>query len=381
MKILLLDCDKGLEKVLVQKGHKVSTGSLGFSGGVREIPVALYEQQVIVFNPQNVLFASGEQVDEKKGFFFFPTIKNRTPEIERSDLKDFFENGGMCIVFYNPLKMDERKEFAVYNWLIGELFPDPTTDSDIHKIMFPDDSEYKPFKSLLREFTPKLPIRRKVLKIDEWTYPRALYRNQRGDNLAVFYKKDNGMVIALPMYDDNNSVVVHILSHVYPNIFEIKPSTPSVLDIKKSNVQIQLEEGVKQKEGVIDKTIQEIDDLRGKINWEQTRIENTISSDPTAKVILGYLEDMISDKNDIFHEAYKITDRLFRHYGDEKAVILALGMKKEIEFIRKVSNEGYRDTRHAPRPNEVIKPPTPEENKLLLSYSIAIVKKYIEKLI
>jgi hypothetical protein len=66
------------------------------------------------------------------------------------------------------------------------------------------------------------------------------------------------MVIALPMYDDNNSVVVHILSHVYPNIFEIKPSTPSVLDIKKSNVQIQLEEGVKQKEGVIDKTIQEI---------------------------------------------------------------------------------------------------------------------------
>jgi hypothetical protein len=381
VKILLLDCNDELEKLLLEKGHKVSRGSLGFSNGQRNIPVALYEQNIIIFDPKDASFVQDEEIADKEKFFYFPRIEDLTPEIERNDLKDFFDNGGVCIVFYNSLSSKSKTELAIYNWLIDGLLPDPTNDRDIKKIMFPEDEDYIPFKSLLREFFPKLPVLRKLFKIDEYIYPQPLYKNMRGNNLGVFYRKDDGMIIALPTYEDNNSVVIHILSHVYPRIYEMSPEIPSILDIKKTQIQKDLEKQIGIKEGEIELGSKAIEDLNAKIIEENTRVESIITNDATAKVIIGYLEDMLADKNDIFHEAYKITERLISHYGGEKMVLANLGMGKEMEFIRRISNEGFRDTRHAPKLNEVIKPPTPEENKLILEYSITIVNRYIEKII
>src|SRR5207253_2096983 len=160
-------------------------------------------------------------------------------------------------------------------------------------------------------------------------------------------------------------VVAHILSHVYPRIYEISPEVPSILDIKKTQTRQKLEEEISNKEKEIEVSSKAIEDLRAKIIEENTRVENLVTNDATEKVIIGYLEDIITDKDDNFNETYKITERLFKHYGDEKAVVAELGMSKEIKFIRKISNEGFRDTRHAPKPNEIIQPPTPEENKLI----------------
>ncbi len=381
MKILLLDCDKKLEKALLDKGYKVASGTLGFDNGKRVIPHALYEQDVIVFNPTSATFVEHREVKKENDNLYFPSIGQLTPEVRKTDMDDFFERGGVCLIFYNDLLQNRFKEWAVYRWLINTFVPSPTNDRDTENVMFPDDEEYTPFKSLLRDFKPKLPVKRKLDNTDQFTYPRTLIRNKRSDVLAAFHKYKDGMVIGLPTYDNNNEVIVHFLTHVYPRLYEITPELPSILDVKKSSKQLELEAQIAEAKKSIEESEKKIEDINASLIEETQRVERVVGSDETGRVIMGYLDDILADKNEAWFPAYKITERLFKHYGGEKEANAALGMGKEITFIRRIANEGYRDTRHAPKVNEVIKPPTPEESKQGVEYSIALVKKYLESLI
>ncbi|HUV42605.1 MAG TPA: hypothetical protein VMY36_01730 [Patescibacteria group bacterium] len=380
MKILLIDCDTKIEKALSAMGARVSVGTLGFESGERYIPVALYEQDIIVFNPSSVSFIEDEIVEEKEGKLYFPSIKMTGPLVTRDDMNDFFDKGGVFIVFYNPLVADIKKEMAIYEWLTNQIIAEPSNDRDLTKVMFPDDDEYIPFKSLLRDFTPKIPVERKLYYIDEKLYPRVLIKNIRNDKIAIFAKKSDGLIIALPTYEKNNDVIKHIVSYVYPQLYEIEPKLPKILDVKKSQLQLELEDERNKKQQIIDNTQKKIEDINSKIINETLRIEKLTTTDPTAVVILGYLNDILDDPKDSFHAAYKITEKLSEIYGGDNAAKTKLNINRGFNFIRRISNEAFRDTRHTPKQNEVIKPPTPEENKKLVENSIVIVRKYIEEL-
>lgn len=381
IKILLLDCNQALGSLLKKKGFEVSLGSMGFNDGKRNFPVALYEQNIIFYNPQKISFLKTRSVVEDKGRYYIRGVINETPEVRTSDIKDFFKNSGMLVVFFNPHDVDSQKEQALYSWIPKIPLLLRTKDREFKKTLDFENEDHIPFRSLFRDFSPSLPIQRCTNYIEEFTYPNIFLRNARGDTLASSYKVDNGVVVVLPVFPSNNEVMEHIVTHTYPKLFNVEPDLPNYLSLKKSPKLISLEKELADCKEEIRKITLKIGKLNEQVIQENNRIEKIIKQDSAAVKTIGYLEDMMDDPSQSWYPAFKITETLFDHFGGESATKSAIDNNTKFNFIRKIANESFRDTRHSPKPGEVVSPPTDEEIKKIVKYSLALVKTYLEYLI
>jgi len=377
IKILLLDCDESLAKKLKSKGFEVNVGTMGFNDGKRNIPVALYEQDIIFYNPKNIDFAikapKVESENEKdKGRFYVKGITNETSEvIVGEDIYDFLGASGVIVTFFNNLTNGDLKtEYAI-----------PTSDRDLINTVNCDDEEEKAFYYLFKDFIPKLPTKRKQIYHSDYIYPDRYLQNKRRDNLASSYKTNDGLVVVLPEFPNNNEVMLHFMDYVYPALYEVKPNLPDFLELHKIEKIKSLIESRKTSQDLLEKTEKEIISTNSKITAEYNRIEEVIKNDPTAVSILGYLDDILDNKLNAWFSAYKITEKISDLYGGDIEAKKALGINEEFNFIRRIANETHRDTRHAPKPGEIVNPPKKEDIEKIIGFSKNIVKAYICKLV
>lgn len=385
IKILLLDCDESLAKKLTNKGFKVSTGTMGFSDGKRNIPVALYEQNIIFYNPTNIEFAlKAEKAKSEKdqGRLHIKGIINETSEvIVGEDITDFLKRSGVIVTFFNALSKDDIKtEYAVQSWIPNVPFSFPTKDRDLINTVNSDDEQEKAFYYLFKDFSPKLPTKRKSIYHSDYIYPDYFLENQRRDIIASSYKTDDGLVVVLPEFEDNNKVMLHFMDYVYLALYEIKPNLPDFLELQKTSKIKTLTDKRLVKQKLLEETKKEIININTQITEEYNRVENIVKKDPLAASLLGYLEDILDNKLNSWFSAYKITEKVFDYFGNEAEAKKALGLSKEINFIRRIANETHRDTRHAPKPGEVINPPKKEDVDKIVVFSRNIVKASIDKL-
>lgn len=386
IKILLLDCDESLVKRLAKKGFEVSSGTMGFCDGKRSIPVALYEQDIIFYNPNNIDFAlkaEKAESDNNKGLFYVKGVVNETSEVVvGEDIRDFLKRSGVIVAFFNELSQNDiRTEYAVQSWIPNVPYPFPTNDRVINKTLDIENKTAKAFYYLFKDFTPKLPVKRKSVYHSEYIYPDFFLKNQRRDILASSYEVDNGLVIVLPEFKSNDDIIVHFMDYIYPALYEIKPNLPDFLELHKTS-KIQLltdERGIKKKqlEGIEKAIISK----NSQIVEEYNRIEDKIRKDAIAVSLLGYLDDILDNKLNAWYPAYKITEKVFDYFGSEAEAKKALRLNEEINFIRRIANETHRDTRHAPKPGEIVNPPKKVDIDQIINFSRNIVKKYIDKLV
>ena len=212
-------------------------------------------------------------------------------------------------------------------------------------------------------------------------YPDRFLRNLRDDIIASSYKTDDGLVVVLPTFENNNEVIIHFMDYVYPAIYEVKPNLPDYLELAKIPTIKSLEDSLLEKHKQSGSIEKEIISLNTKIRDENTRLEELIRKDPTSVALLGYIDDILENRLNSWFPAYKITEKVFSFFGSEAEAKKALGLNQELNFIRKIANETHRDTRHAPKPGEVINPPKKEDVDKIIEFSRFIVKAYIINLI
>ena len=167
IRILLLDCDESLSKKLTKKGFEVNAGTMGYKNGKRNIPVALYEQDVIFYNPTNIPFAlNAEKATNDKEELFIKGLINDTPEINvHNDVYAFLERGGIIVTFFNEIDKDNintlRTENCIQSWIPKIPYSIPTNDRIINNTLNYEDKDHKPFYYLFKELKLKLPVKRK----------------------------------------------------------------------------------------------------------------------------------------------------------------------------------------------------------------------------
>lgn len=392
IKILLLDCSTEIEAKLKSKGFKVVSGSMGITNGIRHIPEALYEQNIIFFNPQPSDFFSNNTITyDKEGQPHLSGIEDETPEIRNLDIQDFFDKGGILFAFCNPLdlkvvKANAMKEFAAFDWI--PKFPIPILTKD-QKLKRPenlsDQNRDIAFLSVFRDFDLRLPVKRRLGHYGEYIYTQPLLLNARGDKISSYYdfnySVENGRVVVLPEFESNDEIILHLATYVYPQLFEVKPDLPEKLNIKKSKRLEQLSNLVNEAEQAELKTQAELQTLRQQVIEESARVEKLIDSDETAVLIMGYLEDIYESRHASWHVSYKIAQRLYHEYGSEANAKAVLEAAKEINFIKKLTNETDKDTRHPPRKGETVNPLSEQDLETLIKASESLVEKHINYLI
>lgn len=383
IKILLLDCKSKVKRTLEEKGFAVSEGTLGFGDGLQNIPVALYEQNIIIFNPTDVHYASKCSYKTEGFKTIFEEISNKTPGVTISDLEDFFKRGGILVTFVRDFGFnDERKETGIYSWIPKFPLLLTSLDREIQRTIDPNNEKHIPFISLFRDFRPAFPIKKNLLFFNfDYVYPEIFLTNLRRNIIACSYVVENGLVVVLPHYDNDTELISHFICNTYFKIFEIKPDIPAYLDLKKSSLIQELEKQKAEQESAILENEKKIESINEKMTKENNRVENIIKKDETALKIMGYLDDELMDKNESWYPAYKITETLIHYYNDIEEAKTKLGASVEINYIRKIANQSNRDTRHSPKPGEAKSPPSEEEIKKILEYSIELVKKYIGTLL
>src|SRR3989344_2306195 len=322
IKILLLDCDESLVKKLAKKGFEVSTGTMGFSDGKRNIPVALYEQDIIFYNPTNIDFAlKAEKVESEKdkGRFYVKGVTSDTSEVIASeDIYDFLKRSGVIVTFFNALSKDDIKtEYAIQSWIPNVPFSFPTNDRNLVNTINCDEEEEKAFFYMFKDFSPKLPTKRKSIYHSDYIYPDYFLRNKRRDVIASSYKTNDGIVVVLPEFNDNNKVMLHFMDYVYPALYEVKPNLPDFLELQKTSKIKAYLESRKTSQLLLEKTEKEIVAINTQITEEYNRMENTIKGDATAVSLLGYLDDILDNKLNSWFSAYKITERVSDYFGSE----------------------------------------------------------------
>ncbi len=374
--ILLLDCDRHIETSLKNKGFSVNSGSLGFDTGVQNIPVALYEQNIIFFNPTDVEFASEAESQEKDGSFYIPDIENVTPEIHINDIKDFLSRSGLLVIFMNELDISGKREQAIYSWIPKVPYCFSTSDTKLDIELDPEDKIEQAFRPIFRDLKIKTPVKRSSHYHRDYQYPKVFCRNKRGDILASLYTIDGGYVVLLPEFESNLDVINHIATHVYPCLFEVSPDIPDFLNLKKTTKAIVLEKKLKDEEANLKKATSSIKKIREDLVIENNMVEKILQKDQTSIKLMGYLRDMLEDKRNSWYPAYKIKEAISDVFGGEKGAKQKLGHNSKFNYIKKIANESNRDTRHPPRQGEVVNPPSEEEVEKITKYTIQLVESY-----
>jgi hypothetical protein len=121
--------------------------------------------------------------------------------------------------------------------------------------------------------------------------------------------------------------------------------------------------------------------MKQKLVEESRKKIQIIKSDETAILVENYFDMALQDDDSALFYLFKVIEAIHNKFGNEKEAKSKLGCNAEFNIIGKVSNESYRDIRHAPKPGEKIKEPTDEETKQCIEGARRIIIKYFHSFI
>jgi len=375
--ILLLDCSKNLEKRLLKLGFDIETGTVGYCTGKRSLPSQVYEKDIIIYNPSNVI------KNDKDDYVTPVEIDNLTPEYKLSDTVAFLQRGGIVLAIVKKVADEWQTQNQAYNWIPLAPSLDPTKDSLVVPARI--KGTYLDFLiPVVSKYLVKTPVGERIIEAQ----PRniairlasPLYFNIKSDILGYYYENFNsGKVILLPENQSNDDVIVTFLKRVIPKLLEVQPQT-NLVDTYKSPQELGAEKKVQTAEEKLEEHNKKLTESQDELNQAKVNKVSVIKKDETAVLILNYFDVAIDQEEISLFYLYKITEALQKKYGSEKEAKSKIGCNSEWKYIRKLANTSYADIRHAPSPGEKIKDWTEEEIKEAYSKSTKIIHSYLNTL-
>jgi hypothetical protein len=128
----------------------------------------------------------------------------------------------------------------------------------------------------------------------------------------------------------------------------------------------------------------EIWDRTGLTHEERERIDRAIKEergelveDETLRRCYDYLQAARRKQDEsALHELYKAVEAVEHRLGGESKAIEALKVEMEIKFVKRVANEGVKDARHAPKPDDLVQRVTGVEIGKATECTYTIVRAY-----
>lgn len=387
--ILLLDCSYELKEKLERQGFSVSTGTIGFSNTLRQLPSQIYENEVIVYNPTNIARKTGG------AFIGESDIRDVTPEYSLSHLRDHvMDRGATVLIFVNHLA-EELNHGGVYDWIPFMPKIVPTKDQRIWKRRnFTGWHNPHMEMGFLDVNDVETPVRFKLkhlVKHDdsdevlESGNPNQilevvpLLHNQMGEALGAAFRISNGHLYVMPSFKSNDAFVVDFLNKVVPAIHGVE-TRRSVIDDFISPEQGEAEGNIEKMTNIRMEAEKRLETAKEELVQAKLKKVQTIREDETAVQILNYYELAQQQPDVALFFLYKVIEKLEHHYGSENEAKRRLDKGTEWNLIGRVSNASYGDVRHAPKPGEKIKQWTSEEIKGCFEAAEQVVQSYFATL-
>jgi len=314
-----------------------------------------------------------------------------------NDLREFqpldghIQRGATLLLFVNHVFDDVRVLNAVYSWVPNMPAIAATRDSKPVIMALAQFDQYDPQETMygvaLAEVSPllkvedlKVPVRQKLVFE---TAPPGLFlpliHNKQEDCLGFYLKVAGGRIIALPEFEDNDSVINDFLNRVLPRIYS-GPTRRDIVDAfnspKQRNINEELEKLQSEKKALKDR----FEDAKIRLATAEREKRQTIASDETARMVTAYYNQAIQDEERALFYLYKIVDALKNKFGGETAAKQKLDTDSEWRLIGKMANASYGDIRHAPKPADKIKEWTNDEIAKCFSAAERIISAYFSTL-
>ncbi len=370
--ILLLDCSDNLADLLERQGFNVSVGSMGFGEATRYLPNPLYENQIIIYNPKKIIYWQSQ-------------ITDATPEYTLQPLAEHIKRGATVLAFVNPSGVDSDfvKLQNAYAWIPGIPNISPTKD---HKVIAAGGLsnawvEAEVYAPLIDVHELKIPV---GAKLSFPNLPRPLSQNypvvnfifnMNKEPLAGLRRLGFGQVIILPEYKSNEDLISAFLHRVMPKLYKLDTKT-SIRDEFISPPEIKADEEIESFQNQIKEAGMALQNAKEKREGLRRDKIKVIDGDPTCSQFLKYYDTSLNQPDVALFFLYKIVETIEDVLGGEREAKSKLNCAGEWNLIKKLSNETYRDIRHAPRPGEKAKEWTPDEIKKCFAAIEKIIESY-----
>ena len=352
IRILLLDCASALEERLKNQGFNVESGTVGACTGVRKLPSQVYEKDVFVYNPTEVLNV-GRVINVQ-------SAEDRTPQYSLGPLRSRIENGATLLVFVNKLVQNAALQNAIYDWIPFMPKIDFTHDDIVVASSFEryPDFNWELLAPIAAVNEVDLPVLQKINlpKPSPNNPPDVIwiFGNRNSDCLGVLILRGQGRLIILPRCKSNDEVIDTFCNYVIPELYDIVPKAGLIDEFTSPEEQesksaldeldvISVQIKARQKSGQSD-----LDKAR------RTKA-TVINADATARQVLVYYDQARRQEKAALFYLYKVIEAIENKYGGEGAGIKAIGAPIEWKSVKRLANESYRDARHAPKPTDIIK--------------------------
>lgn len=359
--ILLLDCSSRLEERLGRQGFDVASGTIGYTTGVRRLPGPVYEYDIIIYNPKT-------DTGMKEG-------GDRTPEYDLEPLLNHINRGATLLVFVNHVSDNLSRLKAVYEWIPN--MPEIFSTKDF-KLVSPRNVYTDPYEPLLAEQELKIPVLQKVLPGPNMVAD-SLFMNKQGDDLGVLCQAEEGRLIVLPEYTNNDYVISVFLNRVLPRFYR-QPSRRDIIDRFTSPVEEKAKASVQKIETERKALDARIEEAKEKLALGTRLKKKTIKEDDTAGRVIRYYDLAVQQEDVALFYLYKVIEAIEKKFGGEKTAKGVLGHNAEWNLIGKVANASYGDIRHAPKPGEKIKAWNQDEIAQCFSATERIICGYFNTL-
>ncbi len=373
-KILLLDCSKKLLGKLKAEGFNVSSGTIGFASGARQLPHQLYESQVIIYNPK--AFARRPDGDYMNSYF----IKDETSQFSLQTLSAHMDRGATLLVFANNIADDIDALNQAYNWIGFMPVMQETHDQQIY--LRTGTAAYATLNPILILDEVKNPV---LIKLESTTlsrYPHEpIFTNGNRETLGafVFWGRSGGKLIILPEFKDNDSVIEEFLNRILP-LFHPDETKKDVVSDFNSPQEIETQEALGGAIEEAKRTEVRVIEIRKVVEQERRKKIQVIKAEETAALILKYYNLALQQEEVSLFYLYKVTEALQKKFGGETKAKELLGNRKEWNLIGTLANATYADIRHAPKPGEKIKEYSQKEIKECFEAAKKIVHSYFKTL-
>jgi hypothetical protein len=357
IRILLLDCSAGLERKLKSQGFDVESGTLGYCTGIRELPSQVYEKDVFIYNPS----AIAEMTLENVGVLIAPMrIEDLTPQYSFNYLQTRIEAGATFLVFVNRLSDNIAVQQAAYKWIPFMPSIEFTSDQSVGVNEFNEypDSKEKLLSPIVNPEELDFPIRQKLrLPENQDRRPRDVYylfSNENHDPLGVVIPRGRGRLIVLPKFLSNDEAIETFLHRVVPAIYETSART-GLVEMFNSPSEQSNEHELERLRLAGQEIKKRENDVRVQLTTATREKANIIQADDTAKQIMTYYSQARRQPDAALFYLYKIIEAIENKFGGEAVGIAKVGAGAQWKSVKRLTNESYRDARHAPKPTDIIK--------------------------
>lgn len=97
---------------------------------------------------------------------------------------------------------------------------------------------------------------------------------------------------------------------------------------------------------------------------------------PALRQCYEYLQDAREDKELFYVHVYKFIETVEDQFGGQEQLEKTLDVRKEVGFIKRLTNEPKRDARHPPEVGGALEPPSTAERETAISYANVVLQKF-----